>query len=282
MRLIYAMTALGLVFASQASAQAVKTPDGMIVRLKNEGKVLTALGNECNGLPGYLIEDEGRAVIGYVTPDGEHIITGVCWGNSGELTKDTITALQIANMNVRQQNAQAKQNAAASAENVYVNKAYDDKQLMEGLEAGHQFSIGNPSSQLVYFVADPNCEHCHAAWADLKPLVASGQIHLKISLINARGNSREKILGILAQDNPGEAWRNGEGSTANTPVKAPPATNSKEYKEAEALFADGENFARTFRIPYTPFIAYKGVDEKVYVSSGRPSDLNAFLAGVKK
>lgn len=285
--------------------------DDILESAKKTGVILTALGTNCGGVPGYLAESkDGKTQIFYMTPDRKFMIAGVCLNSNGTI----ITGYQIADMNARveaekvgtlpakpdvAQPLAQKNDVPVSAisnqvdsvkvqpnietsDNIYVNKVFPHDVFEKGLEDGYQFSLGDVNKlPVVYMVADPNCPACHEAWKVLNVLVQQQKIAIKFILVNGLGKSTDDVISILARDS-GLVWQKGEGSVEGVKIAPPPATNTKEYQDAYALFNAGEKFKRDFALKATPLLAYKGTDKKIYMHYGVPKNFQDFLKELKK
>jgi protein-disulfide isomerase len=157
----------------------------------------------------------------------------------------------------------------------------DRDQFLKAAEATPFFEVGSVIAPVtLWMVADPKCPYCHAAWDYLEPLVFDKKIKVKVILINALEGSEPFSRELLASPAPGRRWIESKAGTNLEPKVDP---NSKEWKDAEKYLAMNMEFAKSFGINRTPFLAYVSPDGRFYSVLGVPSDLDSFLAasGVK-
>jgi hypothetical protein len=143
------------------------------------------------------------------------------------------------------------------------------------------FTVGYPNATPVYMVADPQCEYCHAAWLKIKPLVESGQVLLYVVMINGLPGSEPYAMGLLAENNPGQAWYDGAGSTpAIGMIPPPPAAGSAEYTKVSGWLAANDSVAKSLGMTKTPFLAYIGASGTFHKIQA-PDDVLAFLSDLR-
>ena len=162
----------------------------------------------------------------------------------------------------------------------------DKAAFIEKVKATAWFSVGAPRAPGVpappelFMVADPQCPFCHHAWETLRPMVIAGKLTLNVILINGLNGSEPKALSLLSRQEPGKAWFAGEGSEDNHPIAPPPATSSKEYRDARTFLDVNNRFARDMKVQGTPYFAYVShTNGKLYVGEG-PRNLADFLAAL--
>jgi protein-disulfide isomerase len=140
------------------------------------------------------------------------------------------------------------------------------------------FPVGKEEAPAIYMVADPQCPWCHAAWAQIRPLVFSGKLQIRVVMIAGLKGSDPIARAILSQANPGQAWLRGEGSTEGVGVSPGAAEGSAAWADAGKYLENNMNFASGLGAQGTPFFAYVGKDQKVHVSEGMPQPIDAFLS----
>ncbi len=142
--------------------------------------------------------------------------------------------------------------------------------------------LGRETAPALYFMADPQCPFCHAAWAELRPRIVAGEISVRLILIGALPGSRDQVISILARGNDaGRAWLLGEGSKDGVAVQPPPARESQQYRDAEAFMNANNAFAVRFELTQTPWLAYKGADGRLFSKFGA-TELPAFLENLPR
>lgn len=152
----------------------------------------------------------------------------------------------------------------------------DKDQFLKAAEATPFFEVGSRLAPVtLWMVADPKCPYCHAAWDKLEPMVFDKKIKVRVIMINALEGSEPFAREILASPAPGRRWIESKAGTNLEPKIDP---NSKEWKDTEKFLAMNMDFATSFGINKTPFLAYVSPEGRFYSVLGLPSDLDSFLA----
>jgi len=289
-------------------AEGAPTRPPILDWLEAQGVALTPLGEE-GGLAAWLGEAPGgRMQTFYLTPDGRHIVAGLMFGLGGT----NVTAAQLATMRGRieaeRRRIQERDRLVADAQRALEGgferalapvperregagpsagptptgptraagaEPERREALMRAAAATAWFSIGRADVPVVYMVADPQCPHCHAVWAQLKPRVEAGEIAVRIILVAALPGSEARAISIMARPEPGRVWLAGEGSTP-APVAPPPPAGSRQDLVARQLLRVNLDFAREAGIRGTPWLAYVGDDGALHTVEGAV-DMGVFL-----
>lgn len=142
------------------------------------------------------------------------------------------------------------------------------------------FTVGKSTAPTVWMVADPQCPRCHRAWKALKPMVLSGDIKLRVILVDAHQNSLRYNIALMTQPNPGLDWLKGWGSTGNlSEIPAAPAKTSPAYARAVGWLDDNTAFVNKVGITAAPFLAYTS-KSGVFHAAQVPSSVKTFLSGL--
>jgi thiol:disulfide interchange protein DsbG len=292
------------------SLEAAKAPP-VLQYLMDSGVKLTYLGN-AGGVESYLGESPtGSTQTFYVTPDGKHVVAGVLFREGGV----NVTGVQIAEMQDRYEAAKLRAEkagetlGAATPETVPAPSASDSlaeltpAQIQAGeavtpsadeylsnrdldgfraeLEDTAWFGVGAEDAPAVYMIADPNCPFCHRIWQDLRPMVMTREISLRVIMIAGLNGSEPKAISILARDNPQQAWMAGEGSTRAMPVAPPPAAASSSFKDAVRYLDRNMDFIEKHGIKSTPHMFYFDKEGTLYESRGIPDDRAVFFSALE-
>jgi protein-disulfide isomerase len=140
------------------------------------------------------------------------------------------------------------------------------------------FRVGEEKAPALYMVADPNCRFCHKAWDDLKPMVLSGKLQLRIIMVAGLPGSDAAARAILSSDLPGQEWIAGRGSVDGIQAGPAPEPNSEKWNMTTRVLQGNADFIKRFSIQQTPFFGFVGRDGNLYSSTGVPSDLALFLS----
>jgi thiol:disulfide interchange protein DsbG len=129
-------------------------------------------------------------------------------------------------------------------------------------------------------VADPNCPFCHALWRDLRPMIMSQEISLRVIMIAGLVNSEADAISILSRQDPGQAWFAGEGSERTMPVAAPPQKDSEAYKNGYRYLERNMVFIEKMGVVGTPHLFYFDAEGALYESAGIPENRSAFFGSL--
>ena len=279
--------------------------------LMDRGVKLTYLG-DAGGLGAYLGESPtGSTQTFYLTPDENHVVAGVLFREGGV----NVTGVQIAEMKDRYEEAKKKAEAAGqslgsatpetvpapttnnsltaltpeeiqagaavtpSAEEYLSNRDLDG--FRTEIEDTAWFGVGSSEAPVVYMVVDPNCPFCHRIWQDLRPMVMTREISLRLIMIAGLKGSEPKAVSILSRDEPGRAWMAGEGSTRSMPVASPPAAASSSFKDAMRYLERNMSFIDKHEITSTPHLFYFDEEGTLYESRGIPKDRRVFFSALE-
>ncbi len=275
------------------------------------GLKLTYLG-DAGGIQGYLAESPtGKIQTFYLTPDGQHVVGGMLFREGGV----NVTGVQITDMRNRYDAAKKRAEELASETSKIKPTDYMLPELTQGLteidpqsvrdgaaaipdddeylsnrdgddmktqlEEVAYFTVGAPSAPVVYMVADPNCPFCHKTWTDIRPMVLSKEISVRIILIAGLEGSEPKAISLLSRDEPARAWFIGEGSTRGMPVASPPAAGSASFKTARRYLSRNMDFVERNDIKSTPHLFYFDDQERLFESRGMPKNLDVFMSNVR-
>jgi hypothetical protein len=145
------------------------------------------------------------------------------------------------------------------------------------LNSAFYFTNGYKHAPVVFMIADPQCEYCHAAWQILKPMVEQGEVQLNVIIVSGLPGSTPYAIGLLSTDKPGLSWYNGEGSTAALQlIPKPPAVGTPEYNKISHWLDANDDLAKNIGMTKTPFLAYVG-KTGVFHKIQAPDDLKGFL-----
>lgn len=138
------------------------------------------------------------------------------------------------------------------------------------------FEVGSQVAPVtLYMVADPQCPYCHAAWDHIKPLVFAKQVKARVILINALEGSEPLAREILASSSASRRWIE---TNAGRQIEAEVDPDSEAWAASAGYLSMNMEFARSFGIDRTPFLAYVAPDGRFYSALGLPSDMPGFLA----
>jgi hypothetical protein len=243
--------------------------------MRSQGVSLVDIGTDCGGLGGALGQKDGKLQTFYVSPDGTHIVAGVCFRAGGV----NVTGLQLERLTKTtndpdilgvQPEAGLQSGAQEAAPQMVPSQTEasplgtgpspeieDPSALLQAAETTAWFPVGAKKAPVIYFIADPRCPYCHAMWDAMAPAVYDGKIQVRLILVGVLGaDSVNDATAILALQNPAMAWLGGVGSG-----KKPASISDQKALEAgEAFLTRNELFRKSNRIGGVPFLIYKTAD----------------------
>lgn len=160
-------TMLGMLMIPIAQADSLPAP---IQALADQGLQIHGEFDAPGGMRGFGASRQGQEVTIYLTPDGEHAITGSLTDQDGDNQLEE----------------------AALDKHV---RAPLEVQTWQLLEDSYWIQDGQRDApRVVYTFTDPNCPYCQAFWKAARPWVEAGEVQL-----------RHIVVGILAADSPAKA-----------------------------------------------------------------------------
>lgn len=259
--------------------------------MRSQGVSLVDIGADCGGLAASLGQKDGKLQTFYVSPDGTHVVAGVCFRAGGvnvtglqleRLAKATTSPslLQPAPATLETTGEAAVEKPAASAAadpGPAPQQIPGTPAMLADAEAAAWFPVGAKEAPIVFMVADPRCGHCHSTWQVIAPAVYEGKVQVRIILVGMLGlESEADAKAILALQNPAMAWLGGVGSG----TRPAPALDKKALTAAEGYLARNDAFRRKHQIGGTPFLIYKDKEGEIRTRFGGlgAADATAILA----
>jgi protein-disulfide isomerase len=166
----------------------------------------------------------------------------------------------------------------------FLAKSIQAGRFVHDAEATAYFRVGDPAKPTLYLVADPQCAHCHKAWARLKVLVDQRLINVKVVLVGALPGSAPMAADLLLSPDPGAAWMDGQGAEdGHIPAVLASPTSADavaKLRKASSWLDTNLGFFQRQGGTGTPWMGYVA-NGKVYAMQGDlDTDLDAFTAGL--
>jgi protein-disulfide isomerase len=169
----------------------------------------------------------------------------------------------------------------------FLAKSVTTARFTRDAEATAYFQVGDPAKPTLYLVADPQCIHCHKAWARLKALVDQRIISVKVILVGALQGSDAMAADLLLSPDPGRAWLDGQGAEDGHIPEIPAVLANPTSAEATSRLRKARGWLDTNLAFFqrqggtgTPWMGYVA-GGKVYEMQGDlDSDLDAFTSGL--
>lgn len=240
--------------------------------LRSKGNLLQFIGTT-GGLDAYMAEaPNGSIQTFYIAPDGKGILAGLMFDTSGR----NITMSQVMHL------LQTNPNALASVKKLQEKNAKNKNQenmtpqqmmakaqvVIAAIEKTNWFRMGDEKAPIVYMIMDPNCPWCSRAVHYLEPIVAKGDVQLRVIQIGMLNEtSLPKAAAIVASTNPVETLRQYEGRE-----KAPPPMESLTQDNI-LLVRQNEQFVRDYELEGTPFFVFRDYQGVPRLIKGLPKNM---------
>ncbi len=258
-----------LAITGGASAQeAIPQPPAPIQTLVDDGAQIRFLGKE-HGLDTWLTIKNGQEQYFYVLPDGQAFLMGIMFDNNGKIvTVDQVRKLQ-------EKGDSVLDSLAAPAPTPQQPDSFEFKspseQLFFDIENSNWLPFGQPGAPVMYSFIDPQCQHCHAFFDDVRKAgyLENGKAQLRMIPIGFREETQAQAAYLLAAPNPQEKWfQHLDGDEKALPANS--EINSQGVKKNLALM-------QAWKFDATPLIIYRAKDGTVKIVRGRPKDLAALV-----
>lgn len=206
-----------------------------------------------DGLTGYTIEMQGRAMTAYVLPGGEHVLIG--------------TLIDADGNNLSQPRLQTV--GAQGVDSADWSQLEESDWIRDG---------ASDADRVVYVFTDPNCPFCHRFWQAARPWVEAGRVQLRHIMVGVlKPDSAPKSATLLAAEQPAQALVEHEQSYAEggvSPAAAIPDEASRAVQGNNALMEE-----LGFRA--TPTILYRDGEGRIRSKRGQPrgNELERIMGG---
>ena len=253
---------------------------------------------ERSGLYGWLIVQGGQIQMVYMPPDRKSILIGALFTDSGELvTSHQIKALSAKNADVAKimdgsamqqidiTRANATEGGIASVDAAPVQAeagpplvmpalpTTPGERLMSDLQAASGVVLGeNQQAPELLMVVSPDCIHCKRSWAELRDVVKSGKLKVRLIPISRDSVSDEtqKAAVLLRAPNSFETWDKYASGSAEV------LAGTADPTAVRAIIANREITDR-WNILGTPYLLYRSKDGKIKIVQGKPERMAAVL-----
>lgn len=270
-----AVASLSLVSFSGVSAQdALPSLPDPIQTLVDQGAQIRYLGNE-HGMDAWITIKNGQEQYFYVKPDGSAFVMGLMFDKTGELvTIDQVSRLRGEDGNEILDALASDVSSATKAESVAFKSP--SERLFHDIENSNWVPMGAAAAPALYAFIDPQCPHCHSFIEDLrkKNILENGRAQLRVIPVGFKEETRAQAAFLLATPNPMEKWyRHMDGDESALPAKS--EINQQGVQRNISILQNWE-------LSVTPIILYRALDGSVKIVRGRPKDVDALVADLKK
>jgi thiol:disulfide interchange protein DsbG len=219
-----------------------------IQALQDKGFTILERFDAPGGMTGFAALYQQQPNTLYLTPDGQHVITGIL------------------------SDAQGKSFRQAALDKLFSHT------LWQRLAQSTWIADGRPTApKILYTFTDPNCPYCHQLWKMARPAVKAGKVqfrHIMVGII--RADSPDKAAALLTASSPPAALMQHEQQIAKggvQPLRHIPDAVQKQLDANRQLMTDFGVFA-------TPATLYQSKDGTLKTIQGFFSEkmLNKILA----
>ena len=222
-----------------------------------------------HGLRTIFVDAGPHYQVFYVTPDGERVIPGGMWDNSGHnVTADQVRPIEgtIATVEIGPGAQGTPIDQAPPATNNSSTAPSAAVAIVEKTAAG---VYGDPAAPKLYMFVDPMCSYSVKAMQQLKPLVDAKRLQvavIPIAILDREpgGRSTRSSLAMLSLPSDGmvQAWAAGQLDGPASP-------------EAHLKLADNRVASERLQLRGTPTLIWRKADGSDGRADGLPADLNA-------
>lgn len=202
-------TSLALLIALPFLASAKDALPPAVQQLEKQGITIIKEIKTEGGLRSWLGRYQDMGVTVWLTPDGQHAISGYLYNDKGENLSEAIFQQQI-----------------------YIPEG---RKLWEKLSTAQGLKEGSPTAKRkVVVFADPFCPYCKQFWAAAQPWIASGKVELNtllVAIINPK--SGQYASAILNAPDPAKAWSDYELSNGQKIPQSPASTPKKTFSQLQ-------------------------------------------------
>ncbi|KAF1065922.1 MAG: Thiol:disulfide interchange protein DsbG [Pseudomonas citronellolis] len=235
--------ALGLAVALGASAVLAADDLPAPVRtLQDKGAHILGQFDAPGGLKGYAAEYQGQGVALYLTPDGQHVLSGRLFDAKGEdLSSEPLERLVFAPLG---------------------------KQMWQRMQQAAWIADGRADApRTVYVFTDPNCPYCTLFWQQARPWVEAGKVQLRHIMVGIiREDSPAKAAALLAAKDPVKALHDHEQAGQDSPLKALTKIAPAQQKQLDENMA----LADSLGVSATPAVFYQNAQGRLQQVQGAP------------
>ena len=261
-------------FSSVCAQDSLPSLPDPIQTLVDQGAQIRYLGNEY-GMNAWITIKNGQEQYFYVKPDGSAFVMGLMFDKTGELvTIDQVSRLRGEDGNEILDALASDVSSVNMAQSVAFKSP--SERLFHDIENSNWVPMGVATAPVLYVFIDPQCPHCHSFIEDLRKrnILENGYAQLRVIPVGFKDETRAQAAFLLATPNPMEKWyRHMDGDESALPAKS--EINQQGVQRNISILQNWE-------LSVTPIIFYRAQDGSVKIVRGRPKDVDALVADLKK
>ncbi len=241
-----------------------------IQNLVNEGAQVRFLGKDA-GVEGWIAIKNGQEQYFYVLPNNNGFISGILFDEKGK----AITIKQVSRLRAQSGGelldmlAADKRPAKSTSKEARYEFKTPAEQLFWDVENSNWIPIGRAGTPVFYSFIDPQCPHCHETMRELRSYIEEGRVQVRVIPIGLRDETSAQAAFLLAAPAPEQIWwRYMDGDKDALPAKR--EINQQGVQRNLSIM-------QAWKLDATPFIIYRGKDEKVKMIRGKPKDIEALI-----
>jgi len=282
-----------------------KQPDiNKIVTLKrivNRGAKLYYLG-ERSGIHGWFVVKDGGIQVVYLSPDKKTVIIGGLLSEDGKnITNAQVKKLFEENPRIKEiisnsgkelddikkagekggitsvpSDASSKKLAKTKTALPTILKAPGER-LIQDLKAAAGVNLGKDVKARIYMIAAPSCPVCKATWREIKGMVSSGKLSVRLIPVynNVGDKEKNQAAQLLLSKNPLASWN--KFVAGNKSV-----LDGKASETAIKAIKNNLKLVTKWNIQGYPYLVYRGKDGRIKIVQGKPERMAAVLLDMSK
>lgn len=273
-RFTFVMSILAFPANAQTSNDTVlpKLPEPL-QNLANEGAQVRFLGKD-HGVEGWIAIKNGQEQYFYVLPNDGGFVSGILFDARGKpVTIDQVRRLRAQGDDLLDQLTADSPEQSTNIADATEAKKYEFKtpseQLFSDIESSNWVPLGKAGTPLFYSFIDPQCPHCHSMLGDMKPLIDSGRVQVRMIPVGFKEETKAQAAYLLATPAPERVWWAHMGGD-ETALPARKEINQQGVQRNMSVM-------QSWKLSVTPLIIYRGQDDKVKIIRGKPKDIEAFI-----
>lgn len=248
--------------------------------MSDQGAQVRYLGKS-NGLDGWITIFKGQESYFYVAPGGKAMVMGVMFDENGKaITVDQVRRLQKQGDKTLDLLASGEVDPNQSfpvvpeKENPFEYRTPAQKMFAD-VEGSNWITIGKRGAPVIYSFIDPQCPHCHAFLKDVrKDYIEKGLLQVRMIPVGYREETLAQAAYLLAApDAQTRFFKHLDGDATALPAK---------YEISNQGVQMNMSVMQAWKFDVTPMIIYEDQKGEVKIVRGRPKDVKALIADVKK
>ncbi len=246
-----------------------------IKNLVNEGAQVRFLGKDF-GFEGWIAIKNGQEQYFYVLPSTGGFVSGILFDQQGK----AVTIDQVNRLRAQTGGELLDSLAADAPQHDVANSTQAEKyefktpseQLFWDIENSNWVPMGLAGTPVVYSFVDPQCPHCHTMMRDMRPLIKTGKVQIRLIPVGFKEETRAQAAYLLAAPSPETVWwKHLDGDASALPAKM--EINQQGVQRNLSIM-------QSWKLSVTPLMVYRGKDGSVKIVRGKPKDVDTLIGDI--